>query len=164
MNKKLMTRILKKAGIPDLLEILSERLSLSDLQSLLLEVYRRRSRHISPARILSAYGTNRFVLTSQTDPSAQFAFDKLAYSLLPGEYEVVTLSPVCPLGTVSSVAPVNQNNILSTIRNTEVCSDGTNVLALECACRRQLLLKKEPRSKKKNKIVHESPRSASSNF
>jgi len=35
------------------------------------------------------------------------------------------------------VAPVDQDNAVTTIRNTEVCSDSTNVLALECARRRR---------------------------
>jgi hypothetical protein len=49
---------------------------------------------------------------------------------------------VCPLGTNSVVATVDQNNAVATIRNTEVCSDSTNVMALECAVRRQALYAK----------------------
>ena len=37
----------------------------------------------------------------------------------------------------SAVATVSQNKILSTTRGVEVVSDGTNVLALECALRRR---------------------------
>src|SRR6185503_1820337 len=47
----------------------------------------------------------------------------------------------CPLGTNSIVAPVDQDNAVATIRNTEVCSDSTNVLALECARRRRGIYK-----------------------
>jgi len=39
----------------------------------------------------------------------------------------VELSPVCPLGTNSTL---DQNQTVTTIRNSEVCSDSTNVLAL----------------------------------
>ena len=42
MNK-IIARILREAGVPELLEVLAERLSPTDLQSLLLEVYRRRA-------------------------------------------------------------------------------------------------------------------------
>ncbi|QSJ15074.1 hypothetical protein JYQ62_24870 [Nostoc sp. UHCC 0702] len=50
---------------------------------------------------------------------------------------MLELSPVCPLGTNSVVATVNQNKVLTTIRNTEVTADVTNVMALECAKRRR---------------------------
>lgn len=58
--------------------------------------------------------------------------------MLPEDFEVIELSPVCPLGTNSVVATVDQNKVVSTVRNTEVCSDATNVLALECARRKRL--------------------------
>src|SRR5690606_35336027 len=45
------------------------------------------------------------------------------------------LSPVAPLGASSSVAPTDQNRVLSALRATEVVSDPTNVMALECASR-----------------------------
>lgn len=56
------------------------------------------------------------------------------------------LSPICPLGTTSAIATVDQNNAVTTIRNTEVVSDATNVLALECAVRRGDLLQRDSRS------------------
>ena len=46
-----------------------------------------------------------------------------------------------PLGTSSVMANVDRNWAVSTSRNTEVVSDATNVLALECAFRRKELLK-----------------------
>jgi hypothetical protein len=49
----------------------------------------------------------------------------------------VELSPLAPLGVCSSVALASQNKIVSTARGTEVTSDPTNVLALECARRLQ---------------------------
>lgn len=45
------------------------------------------------------------------------------------------LSPVAPLGSCSTVALTDQNRVLSSSRMTEVVSDPTNVLALECALR-----------------------------
>jgi len=42
-----------------------------------------------------------------------------------------------PLGACSAVATVSQNKIVSTMRSTEMLSDATNVLALECAKRRK---------------------------
>jgi hypothetical protein len=55
---------------------------------------------------------------------------------------VVELAPVCPLGSVSVLASSSQDWSVATARGTEVVSDCTNVLALECAARRLTLLKK----------------------
>jgi hypothetical protein len=137
MREKIIERILRTARVPDLLEILAGRLSRSDLQSLLLEVYRRRAHTLTPRHLLQQYEGNRFVQPAGVDPRQLLEFDRLAYSLLPASYEVIELSPVCPLGTSSVVASVHQDNAVTTIRNTEVCSDSTNALALECARRRQ---------------------------
>ena len=137
MKEKIITRILRTAGVPDLLEVLSERLSQSDLQSLLLEVYRRRVQTLTPRHVLQQYEGNRFVQPSAVNPKQLLEFDRLAYTVLPSSFELLELSPVCPLGTNSVVAPVDQDNAVTTIRNTEVCSDSTNALALECARRRR---------------------------
>jgi hypothetical protein len=45
----------------------------------------------------------------------------------------VELSPVAPLGVCASMGHASQNKVLSALRGTEVVSDPTNVLALECA-------------------------------
>ncbi|MDZ7954204.1 hypothetical protein [Nostoc sp. DedQUE09] len=137
MPDKIIERILAAADTPDLLDILTNRLSLSDLQSLLLEVYRQHAASLTPSDILKQYENNRFVVPSQVNPQQQLEFDHLAYSVLPPGFEALELSPVSPLGTNSVVATVNQNKVLSTIRNTEVTADVTNVLALECAKRRR---------------------------
>ena len=137
MKEKIIERILRTAQVPDLLEILTQRLSQSDLQSLLLEVYRRRADTLTPGHLFQQYEGNRFVHPAAVSPRQLLEFDRLAYSLLPSSFEVLELSPVCPLGTSSVVAPVHQDNAVTTIRNTEVCSDSTNVLALECARRRR---------------------------
>jgi hypothetical protein len=51
------------------------------------------------------------------------------------EFEAIELAPVAPLGVCAAVALASQNKIVSTVRGTEVVSDPTNVLALECARR-----------------------------
>lgn len=137
MKEKIIERILRTAEVPDLLEVLTQRLSQSDLQSLLLEVYRKRADTLTPRHLLQQYEQNRFVQPASVNPRQLLEFDRLAYSVLPSSFELLELSPVCPLGTNSIVAPVDQDNAVTTIRNTEVCSDSTNVLALECARRRR---------------------------
>jgi hypothetical protein len=145
MNK-IIERIERQAGIPGLASILAEQLSPTDLQSLLLEVYRLRSSRLEPAAVLADFETNRFVRPSAVSPLAFLRWEQAAFSHLPPGFEPLELSPVCPLGTSSVVAPVDQNWAVSTARNTEVVSDSTNVLALECALRRRGLLRKDPKS------------------
>ncbi len=137
MNEKLLERIVGATGCTGLVDILAERLSASDLQSLLIEIYARRARTVTPAGLLKAYRENRFVRPSVIDPVVFAKFDLKAYSLLPSGFEAVELSPLCPLGTCAAVAPVNQNNIVGALRATELVADATNVLALECALRRR---------------------------
>jgi hypothetical protein len=137
MNEALMARIAREAGVPDLLEILAERLEPTDLQSLLLEAYARRAAAVSPARLLEQFETNRFVRPSAADARDITEIERLAWRLLPDGYMPIELAPLCPLGTNSAVATVSQHKIVSAIRNTEAVADSTNVLALECAVRRR---------------------------
>jgi hypothetical protein len=57
VDDRLVERISREAGVPDLVEILAERLSPTDLQSLLLAVYRRRAATVTPAKLLERYAT-----------------------------------------------------------------------------------------------------------
>ena len=88
---------------------------------------------------------------SLADPLILLEWDHLAFAHLPDEFDSIELSPVAPLGCVSSVAPISQDWILTAIRNMELISDTTNILALECALRRQKYLRDEGT---KTKEVH----------
>ena len=99
-----------------------------------------------PAALLEQYRRDRFMGPASVDPRAAAEFDLLALSLLPDGCEALELSPVAPLGTVAAVATVDQNNVLTTARNSEVVADATNVLALEAAVRRRELLRGDARS------------------
>jgi len=142
----IIERIEHEAGVPGLVSILAEKLSPTDLQSILLEVYRTRSSQLQPSTILSDFESNRFVQLSAVSPSSLLKWEQIAFANLPDEFQPVTLSPVCPLGTNSVVAPVDQNWAVVTARNTEVVSDSTNVLALECSLRRRRFLQDNPKS------------------
>jgi hypothetical protein len=143
---RILERIEREAGVPGLASILSERLSPTDLQSLLLEVYRARASQRQPSAVLADYEADRFVGPASVSPISLLRWEQTIFSQLPEEFQPVALSPVCPLGTNSAVAPVDQNWAVSTIRNSEVVSDSTNVLALECAVRRRELLRANPKS------------------
>ena len=141
MNEGLIARIEREAGVPDLLKVLTERLEPTDLQSLLLEVYAHLAKKASPRTLLEQYERNRFVAPSAVDARLLVEVDRLAMALLPDGYIPLELAPLCPLGTNSVVATVSQHKVVSTIRNTEVVADSTNVLALECAVRRRRLMR-----------------------
>lgn len=143
---KIVERIERAAGAPGLAATLVEKLSPTDLQSLLLEVYRIRSGRIQPAAVLADFEANRFVRPAGVSPLSLLRWEHLAFSHLPPEFAPIALSPVCPLGTNSVVAQVDQNWAVTTVRNTEVVADSTNVLALECAIRRRELLRIDPKS------------------
>ncbi|SEH03325.1 hypothetical protein SAMN05444920_13543 [Nonomuraea solani] len=132
-----LDRVLKQAGGPEILDILAERLPGADLTTLLLEVMRRRSRTLSPADVLRRYGHDRFVAPAQILFQRLRRAEDAVLSALPPGVELVTLAPVAPLGAHSALGPVDQNNVVSTIRNSEVAADPTNALALEAALRRR---------------------------
>jgi len=142
----IVDRIEREAGVPGLASILAEKLDPTDLQSLLLEVYRMRAARRSPADVLLDHGRNRFVAPSPVTPARALEWELALLAELPPDFEAVTLSPVCPLGTSSVVAGVSQNWAVATSRNTEVVSDSSNVLALECALRRRKLLPEDGKS------------------
>ena len=118
-------------------EALIDRLSPSDLQSVLLDVSRARAAKVTPARLLQRWQQDRFVRPSASDPRKLAKTQQRLWELLPAQFAGVELSPVTPLGTCSAVATINQHQVLSTIRNTEVASDPTNELAIEAAVRRR---------------------------
>ena len=106
----------------------------SELQSVLLEVLRQRARARTPAEVLAQYRRDRFVSPAQTDQRESVAIDSHLLAAASG-FDAIELSPVTPLGTSSTVGLSDQNRVLSALRATEVVSDPTNVLALECASR-----------------------------
>src|SRR5207245_4698131 len=83
------------------------------------------------------HGSNRFTRPSVSSPRRLLEWDRIAFSRLPKVFQPIELSPVCPLGTVSALSPISQDWTVSTVRNTEVVADSTNVLAIECAVRRR---------------------------
>jgi hypothetical protein len=129
-------RVERELGVPGLASLLAERLEPSDLQSLLLDVYRRVAKR-PVANMLSDYETNRFVRPSTFSPLELLDWDRVAFSVLPKEFDPVDLSPVCPLGASAVMGGLAQDRAVSTIRNSEVVADSTNVLALEAAIRRR---------------------------
>ena len=122
---------------PGLLHKLSEELNPSDLQSLLIEVARRRSCQRTPADIVRDYTESRFFAPARAPAADLLAWDNLAQGVVRGRFELLELSPTAPLGACSAVAKVGQNWSIATVRKGEVISDPTNILAIEAALRRK---------------------------
>jgi hypothetical protein len=125
------------AALPDgARSVLTDELSPTDLQTLLLDLVRARVGRVDPARLVRRWAEDRFVTPAAADPRRLAGLVARAWDLLPGEFVGVELAPVAPLGTCAAMADVDQNRIVSTVRSSEVVSDPTNVLALEAARRR----------------------------
>jgi hypothetical protein len=135
MDDGMLARIDRSAGVDDLAGRL-ERLAPTDLQSLLLEVYRRHARRRRPQDVLEQYRRNRSVTPAAADPVALLELDRRAFELLEA-YTPIDLAPVAPLGAAAVLGGLSQDWAVATARNTEVLSDATNVLALECTLQRR---------------------------
>ena len=142
MNQKIIDRILKKISIPNFVDKLVDLLSFGELQSLLLQVFELKSKKITCNNILEKYKSSRFVNPSDINPTLHRKLELKFFSLLPQDFEIIDLSPLTPLGTSSVLTTTHQNNVISTIRNNEVAADTTNILALECAKRREEFLER----------------------
>jgi hypothetical protein len=134
MPNPLIDKLLANLNTPDLLDILVNQLSMSELNSLLLEVYRQKAQQITPPQLLQNYLQNRFVAPSLLPKLDFLEFELKILQLADSQsFSLIELSPLSPLGACSVVASADQNKIVSALRGTEVTADATNVLALECA-------------------------------
>ncbi|WP_112272570.1 hypothetical protein [Lentzea terrae] len=131
-----LTRVLRSLGGEEALDRLAQ-LPGSDLTTVLLALMRRRASALSGPDVLRQYRSDRFVAPVEVPFDVLRATEDRLLRALPSSFSVVGLAPVMPLGTCSAVAEMDQNNVLSTIRGTEVMADPTNGLALEAAVRRQ---------------------------
>lgn len=106
----------------------------SQTTSLLLGMARAQAARRRPADLLAQWERDAYVTPSAIDARTMHALDGLVLAAAD-EFEALVLSPVVPLGSCSVVAPTSQDRTLSANRGTEVLSDPTNALALECARR-----------------------------
>src|ERR1700728_3885950 len=129
VGRSALGRVVRRAGDPGAWHPPPPGAPGSDLTTLLLEVFRRRAGRVSAQDVLRQYERDRFVgLAGASFRSLRRVEDALI-GALPGGFEVVTLSPVLPLGAHSAFATVDQNKVVSTIRRSEVVADPTNGLA-----------------------------------
>lgn len=125
--------IVDRLGEPAFAQLAHE-LAGSELQSVLLEVMARRAEARTPAEVLAHYKRDPFVRPAAVDQRTSIEVDGHLFAAADG-FEALELSPVAPLATCAGMGRSAQNRVLSALRGTEVVSDPTNVLALECAAR-----------------------------
>ncbi len=133
-SEAIVRRIAAEAGVPNLADILAG-LPPSDLQSLLLHVFQQRCAALDVTAVLRT-AARPLLQASKIDARLLNEFDRVAFGEAQG-FEAIELSPVCPLGLNRVLGGIDQNSVLTTIRNAEVLGDATMPLALECARRRK---------------------------
>lgn len=106
----------------------------AELSSMLLDVADARVAERAPSRVLRQYESDRFVRPSRVDPRVRLEVERACFESASA-FEPIELSPLAAFGTCASVATVSQKKIVTTMRGSEVASDPSNTLALECASR-----------------------------
>lgn len=126
----ILDRILNQIGDQKIIEKLLS-LPKQDLNSLLLELFKRQTYTFTPTDILKSYHSNRFAAASEVDPASfHFLEANLLSVAKKNDIETILLSPSAPLGSCSSFGYVDQYNVVSAVRGTENLSDPSNMLAI----------------------------------
>jgi hypothetical protein len=134
MKDPIIEKIAAKTGIPHIVDLLASRLSGSELNSLLLEVFEKRRKYVTPALLLQQYQLNRFVQPAETDMIELLTRELTTLQFLKEHrFQPLELSPAAQWGSCSVVGTVDQKKIISATRNTEIVADATNSLALHIA-------------------------------
>jgi len=143
-------RILSIIGLDNIIEILSsEAITWADLHTLLLHIFERKIKDVSPADIMKNCKESRFSQAAETNPRELLEIDRILYGLLPSYFLPVELSPVNAIGVNSTLTSLDPKIVLPTIRNLEVVGDPSMALSIECAKRRESL-----RTTKENTETH----------
>lgn len=112
-------------------------MNVGQLNSLLLEIYEKRGKLVTPKEVFEQYRDRyEFFGPSKNDLRVINEYNGLFLACLPEKYDAIELSPITPFGGNSSFTNLSQKNILTSIKNSEVCSDATTALTLE-ACKRR---------------------------
>ena len=134
MKKDIGEHIIGRLDLQDIVKVLSDELSGSELNTILLDVFNRRVEQETPSSLLNKYDANKLVKPASIDVLDYKEHELRAYKLIASKgFEPVELSPVAQLGTSSVVATVDQKKVLTALRNTEVQADPTNSIALHYA-------------------------------
>lgn len=135
MKKDIGDHIISKLDLHDIVKVLSDELSGSELNTVLLDVFNKRVQQVTPSSLLSKYEGNKLVKPALLKDVLEYKENELrCYKLIAGRgFEPIELSPVAQFGTSSVIATVDQKKVLTSLRNTEVQADPTNAIALHYA-------------------------------
>jgi hypothetical protein len=125
------------------------RLSGSDRSSVLMHAMSLAAESVRPVDLLARHTDDRFVRPATSDFRR---VRRVADGLLNGlgsEVELLTLAPMVPFATHHALGATPQNNVVTTVRGTEVAADPTAGLALEASVRRRALLADDPKSRER---------------
>jgi len=138
--KKVTESYLKKENILELYELISK-MPTCKRNALLLDIYNDKSKDITPATLLKNYKNNyEYFGISDFSLREKNWYNGLFLSVLPQHYKDINLSLLNPMGTNSSITPLSQNLVMSTVKHSEVISDPTTALTLEGAKLRKELV------------------------
>src|SRR3954453_19258319 len=136
-RQRQMERVARSLGVERGVLARLAALQSGDVRAVLLDVAARRASVRRPADVLGQYERDRTLRPSTPAPGVYRAFESRAMEALPPGFVELSLAPHAPLGTSSVLGGLSQDRVPTTITDTEVLSDSTNVLALECALRRR---------------------------
>ncbi|MGI5895913.1 MAG: hypothetical protein ACOX6U_03045 [Oscillospiraceae bacterium] len=126
----IIDRILNTLGDKELLnKILS--MPKSDLNSLLLKIFQLQANKTTPSHVIKTYKSNRFSRPSEIDPVKYHMVETEFLSFAQkNNIKAVLLSPSAPLASCSTFGCVDQNNVVSAIRDSEILADPSNMLSI----------------------------------
>ena len=122
MKKDIGDHIISKLDLQDIAKVLSDELSGSELNTVLLDIFNKRVQQETPSSLLSKYEGNKLVKPALLEDVLEYKEKELrCYKLIAGRgFEPIELSPVAQFGTNSVIATVDQKKVLTSLRNTEV--------------------------------------------
>ncbi len=135
MPSKIALRIEREAGMAGLVDALANKLSASDLRSILMEVYRARAAAVKETDLLAHALRDPLMAPSTVSARDLLAFDSVAFQAA-SDFAALDLSPLCPFSAAFTLGGTSQNNVATSIRNAEALGDPTIALALEAGRRR----------------------------
>ncbi len=127
--------IAARTGLKATVEQLADALPPSELGALLLHIFRQRSQGMTFSDVMHLAERDTLTRVSNVDARLLHVVDGAALEAFAA-FEAVDLSPVVPFG-MNRLTGIDQNNVLTALRNAEVLSDPTTAMALECAARRK---------------------------
>lgn len=138
-------RVARRTGVDDVIDRLSG-LAGSERSSVLMAVMARAAGDVRSADLLLRHERDRFVRPAAVPLRLLRLVEDRLLAHLGDDVDLVVLAPTVPFGTHQALGATPQDNVVTTVRASEVAADATNGLALEAARRRHTLLLSHPRS------------------